>query len=143
MEVDKPEASPIYRFTSVMLAFLIWGLWGYFINRQTDDPGSTSPVVSGLIQGTGSSLITLIMLKSVTSLYHWLGPHPLRLVIPAIITSTATASCMTVAHVVAGTSHPLATIAPGMVVAFVFNVATAVNLSRAQRQTARMSQQES
>jgi hypothetical protein len=130
MAAAKPETNSLYKVTSAVLAFFIWGGWGYFVNSRSPNPESASPIISGLIQGFGSSMVTLIMLKSVTHLYHWLAPHPLRLILPAVMTTTATVSCMTVAHLLAGTSHLLATIAPGLVVAFCFNLVTAIGLSR-------------
>lgn len=142
MVAEKSEVSLLYKAASAVLAFIIWGSWGYFINSQASDPQAASPLISGLTQGTGSSLITLVMLKSVTSLYHWLAPHPSRLILPAVITTTATVSCMTAAHVIVGTSNLLATIVPGMVVALCFNLTTAFGLSRSEQQTARISQHE-
>lgn len=142
MVAEKSEVSLLYKAASAGLAFIIWGSWGYFINSQASDPQAAAPLISGLIQGTGSSLVTLVMLKSVTWLYHWLAPHPLRLVLPAVITTTVTVSGMTVAHLIVGTSNLLATMAPGMVVAFCFNLATAFGLSRSEQQTGCISQHE-
>lgn len=132
MDVVKRESNSLYKVSSVVAAFFIWGGWGYFINSGSANHDAASPLISGLVQGTGSSIITLIMLKSVTHLYYWLDPHPLRLILPAILTTFATGSSMALAHTLAGTSNLLGTLAPGVTVAFCFNVATAIALSRTE-----------
>ncbi len=137
MQIAKPETNLLYRTTSAALAFVIWGGWAYFVNNQSPAPASASPIVSGLIQGSGSCIVTLVMVKSVTHLYHWLAAHPLRLILPAMMTTAATGSCMTVAHILAGTSNLSVTIIPGLIVAFCFNILTTLGLARMERRLKR------
>jgi hypothetical protein len=127
------KTSLAYRTTSVLLAFVIWGSWAYFVNSQSSAVRNASPLVSALIHGFGSCMVTLIMMKSVTWLYQKFVGHPLRLILPAAITTLVTGSCMTSAHYFAGTADIPATIIPGIVVAFCFNVVTALNLRQQQR----------
>jgi hypothetical protein len=122
-----------YRVTSASLAFVIWGSWAYFVNSQSQAAGKASPLISALIHGAGSCMVTLIMMKSVTWLYRRFQRHALKLFIPAAITTTVTGSCMTTAHFLAETANLPATIIPGVIVAFCFNVVTAVNLSQQQQ----------
>ncbi|MFY9253259.1 MAG: hypothetical protein WAO83_07380 [Fuerstiella sp.] len=122
-----------YRVTSASLAFVTWGSWAYFVNSQAHVAGKASPLVSAIIHGAGSCMVTLIMMQSVTWLYQKFQHHRFRLFIPAAITTSVTASCMTTAHYLAETANLPATIIPGVVVAFCFNVVTAMNLQ--QRQT--------
>ncbi len=75
-------------------------------------------------------MITLIMVWSVTWLFHRMPANALRLVLPAVITGSVTGGCLATAHILAGTSDIPKTIAPGLVVAFLFNVFTADQLRR-------------
>ncbi|MEQ9407122.1 MAG: hypothetical protein RIK87_05325 [Fuerstiella sp.] len=132
--IDNPDRpSRQYRYISAALAFVTWGGWAYFINVRSATIDDAPPIVSALMHGTASCIVTLLMLRSVTFLYHRLAGHPLRLVLPAIITTTVTGSCFLTAHWWIGTADLLATIAPGLIVALGFNTLTACKL-RAQRQ---------
>lgn len=131
--VSKPQpvrTSTRFNVISAALAFFIWGSWAWFVNAQSASPDKAPPVVSGLVQGTGSCLITLVMLRSVTWLFHCLEGFRLRLVLPAVVTTSVTGSCISAAHFLAGTSNIVGTVTPGLVVAFCFNVFTAVKLSQ-------------
>jgi hypothetical protein len=94
------------------------------------DEGRASPLSSGLTQGVGSFLITLIMVRSVAWLYHHLPAHSSRLVLPALITVAVTGSCLATAHALVGTSNIVQTISPALSVAFLFNIYTTVKLRR-------------
>ena len=125
---NRVVASRRYVVTSAALAFFVWGGWAWFVNSQPPAAGGQSAVVSGLVQGIGSCMITLLMVRSVTWLFRRLIDHPLRLVLPAAMTTTVTGSSLAVAHLLAGTANVPMTIAPGLVVAFCFNVFTANKL---------------
>ena len=136
---DGPKTSLGYRITSALLAFSTWGAWAYYVNSQAGSElsaANASPLVSAVIHGFGSCMVTLIMMKSVTWLYQKFAGHSLRLVLPAAITTLVTSSCMTLAHYFAGTANLPGTIIPGIVVAFCFNVVTATNLRQQQRKPA-------
>ncbi len=118
---------------SAALAFALWGGWAYYVNTETaGDGGRASPLSSGITQGTGSFIITLIMVRAVTWLYHHLPAHPMRLVVPALVTVAVTGSCLATAHGLVGTPNIVQTIAPALSVAFAFNIYTAVKLRRVE-----------
>lgn len=118
------ETSLRYRVISAGLAFVSWGGWAYFVNSQSVSVGQASPVVSAAIHGCGSALVTLVMVAAVTRLVNRLFRHPLRTVLPSALTTATTGSCMTTAHILAGTANVPATVVPGLVVAFCFNLIT-------------------
>ena len=124
----QPATSKRYVLTSAALAFVIWGGWAWFVNSQPPATEGRAAVVSGLVQGIGSCMITLLMVRSVTWLFRRLAGHPLRLLLPAAVTTAVTGTCLALAHVIAGTANVALTIAPGLVVAFCFNVFTANKL---------------
>lgn len=123
------QTSRQYRLVSAALAFVVWGCWAWFINQLENRPDQLSPLGSGVIQGTASCLITLFMLRSVTHLYHIL-PARTRLFLPAILTTALTSSCLSAAHVLAGTANVAGTVIPGIVVALCFNTLTCWKLNQ-------------
>lgn len=113
------------------MAFTLWGAWAFWVNSDAAGEGGwSSPLSSGLTQGGGSFIITLIMVRAVTWLFHHLPARSTRLVLPALITVAVTGSCLATAHTLVGTPHIVRTIAPAISVAFLFNVYTAVKLGR-------------
>ena len=123
-----------FNLISATLAFLLWGGWAYYVNIETSvDEGRASPLSSGLTQGVGSFLITLIMVHTVAWLYHHLPAHSTRLVLPALITVAVTGSCLATAHALVGTSNIVQTISPALSVAFLFNIYTTVKLRRGDK----------
>jgi hypothetical protein len=125
------RTSQRFNLISAVLAFVLWGGWAFHVNRGavTGSLGA-EPWVSGLIQGSGSFLITLLMVRAIAWLYARMSHLPFGLVLPAVIVVLVTGSCLAAAHVLAGTAHIVATIAPALGVAFVFNVYTAMKLQR-------------
>ena len=116
-----------FNLISAVLAFTLWGGWAYYVNSETTvEGGRISPLGSGLTQGTGSFIITLIMVRAVAWLYHHLPAHPTRLVLPGLITVTVTGGCLATVHALVGTPNIVKTIAPALTVACVFNIYTSV-----------------
>lgn len=122
-----------FNLISAMMAFALWGGWAWYINSESDvtDRGA-SPIMSGVTQGTGSFLITLVMVRAVTWLYHHLPGHRLQIVLPALLTVSVTGTCLASAHAWVGTTNIVSTIAPALTVAFLFNIYTAARIRRAE-----------
>ena len=125
------QTSIRYRVSSAVLAFFTWGGWAYAVNACSAETHNAQPIVSAVIHGSISCLITLFMLQTVTKLFHRLRFHPLRMILPAAITTTFTMTCATVVHLMIGTADVPMTVLPGGVVAFCFNLLTTSKL-RAQ-----------
>ncbi len=113
-----------YNLISACLAFLMWGGWAFYVNR------SGEPWISGLVQGTGSFLITLLMVWAVTALYQRCAHLSFGVFLPAFLIVAVTGSCLALAHYIVGTQNILKTIAPALCVALLFNMYTAVKLKR-------------
>ncbi|MHC4995303.1 MAG: hypothetical protein ACYTGQ_09655 [Planctomycetota bacterium] len=136
-EIEGPARTSLrFNLISAALAFALWGGWAYYVNLSGDgieEAGAgASAWVSALTQGTGSFLITLVMVRAVTWLYHRLAGAPLRLVWPAVLVVSVTGSCLATAHVLVGTVNIVKTISPALSVAFAFNVYTALKLKRTE-----------
>ena len=119
------KTSLLYNLASAVFAFVLWGGWAYFINVN---------IVSGLTQGTASFVITLFLVHAVTCLYHTLSSKKmsefLQLLLPAIITVGFTGTCLYIIHSIANTPHIAKTIAPALLVAFLFCIYTAYKLTQ-------------
>ena len=87
-------------------------------------------LVSALTQGTGSFLNVMVMVRCIAGLYHRFPPNLARLTLPPLITVTVMGSLLATAHAVAGTTHILQTITPGLIVAFFFCAYTTFRLHR-------------
>lgn len=121
---NKIKDNLLYNLGSAFFAFMLWGGWAYFINKNS---------VSALTQGGASFIITLFLIHAVNKLYYSLPIKAgglLQLFSPAIITVTFTGSCLYLAHKIAGTAHIVKTITPALLVAFIFCIYTTYRLSR-------------
>jgi len=130
VECSPPETSATYKATSALLAFFIWGSWAWYVNAQSANAATTPPIVSGFAHGCGSAAITLVIVRAVTTLFRMLINHPLRTVLPALITTLTTGSCVAFVHQSIGTSNIVGTVVPGMMVAFGYNLATTLKLEK-------------
>jgi len=128
---ESPRTSRGFKLTSAVLAFVVLGSWAWYVNsRPSVEPRRATPLVSGLVQGAGSFTMTLIMVHSVTWLFRRMPANRLRMVLPALITVLVTGTCLVAAHCLAGTADIPRTVAPGLVIAFLFNIVTADQLRR-------------
>jgi hypothetical protein len=91
----------------VAFGFVAMGAWAVFANRNHPLPDA---LLAGLVQGTISGLLTLVLKKFL----EWFNAR-LRgmtaLVLPPLVTATSILIILTTAHTLAGTPEVLATIA--------------------------------
>lgn len=144
-------------FVHVAFGFLAMGAWAVFANR--DHPLGQA-LLSGLVQGTISGLLTLVLKKFLEWMSRRLSPAlrqaqgdaggnapPLEgrrpepvegqarsvaaLVVPPLITATAIATILVTAHTLAGTPEILATIAVPFTVSTTYAILYNLRLWRA------------
>lgn len=119
------KATRFYKLISALLAFLLWGSWGYYINSEAShDAGA----LSGIIQGSASFLITLIMVYMVEYFYRLFKETKLQIIASSVITVSITTIFLVSAHYFAETPHILFTVSPAITVAFIFCLYTAYKL---------------
>ena len=116
-----------YELFSAAIAFVIWGGWAFYVNGGL---GVNVRIISALVQGTASLIITLIMVRVVTIIFYRLPNNPLRIVLSALITVSITGTGLVLAHTWAGTPKIVTTITPALTIAFVFCLYTALKLHR-------------
>lgn len=135
MKADRqttPEAktSRLYNWGAAVLAFAFWGGWAFYVNRPA---GTGAGVASGLAQGTVSMVMTLVMIKSVTGIYHWLTNRYMRLTLPTVVTVGGAACLLVLVHSLVGTPHIFWTILPGLSGAVPFCFLTSYKLQCQER----------
>ena len=121
------QTSKKYNLLFSFFAFLLWGSWAFFTNRKF---GMTTRVISGVKQGIFSFLITLLIIRIVTLLFHLLDNNPLRLILPALMTVSCSGIFLTLAHRMVGTPRIGHTIFPVLAVSFLFCIYTTIKLYR-------------
>ena len=116
-----------YENVSAFMAFMIWGGWAFYVNG---DLGVGVRVISGLVQGAASLIITLIMARTVEIIFLHMPDNHFRLVLPAVITVCMTGSSLVLVHTLVGTPRIIYTITPALTVAFIFCVYTTIKFHR-------------
>jgi len=135
MQNKNSKTSSFYNLISALFAFVLWGGWAYFINSTLAIEVSSTGIIAGLTQGTASFIITFIIVHLVTYIYNFI--HSLtsintltfNLVVPAILTVSITGTGLYIVHFLMKTPHIAKTIAPALVVAFLFSLFTVYKLT--------------
>lgn len=97
----------------VAFAFIAMGSWAAFANRAHPMP---APLLAGLIQGTLSALITLLLKRGIEYLARRFSGLT-ALLAPPVIAGLVSASVLTVIHTIGGTPEIGRTIAVPLTVA--------------------------
>jgi mannose/fructose/N-acetylgalactosamine-specific phosphotransferase system component IIC len=97
----------------VGFAFLAMGSWAVFANRAHPTP---APLIAGLIQGTLSAIITLLLKRGIEYLASRFSGLA-ALLAPPVIAGVVSASLLTVIHTIGGTPEIARTIAVPLSVA--------------------------
>ncbi len=123
------KTSKRYNLYSAFIAFVLWGGWAYYINVTN---GFFTGLTSGLVQGTFSFVMTLVIVFIVSKIYNQLNHRALQLLLPPIMTVIGTSIPLVAIHSLMGTPYILKTIAPALSVSFIFCVMTTLNLRRCE-----------
>jgi len=125
------KTSKHYKYLSAFFAFLIWGGWAFYINHEEE---SYTGVISGVVQGSCSFIITLLIAYFVTFQFNKFTNGIARVVLPPIITVCITGSMLIAIHIIAGTPAILYTVSPALTVALLFSFYTVYKLHLASQQ---------
>lgn len=109
----------------MILAFLIWGSWTYYINYN-----NPNDIISALVQGIYSAIMTLLIIHLVTFFYNLLPKSNLYFLLPALFTLIITSVIIICLHLLINTSNILYTITPALIVSFIFSVFTTNSLKK-------------
>ena len=118
------------RLVAALLALLIWGAWALFANWHND---TSHALMAGLLQGTFSGILTLLMAMAVTTLFRRLPDNPLRVLLPALIIVSASFALLFLLHRWHQTPGLWQTIIPPSSMAFAYCLFLSVRLHRQAR----------
>ena len=119
-------------FIHVGFAFLAMGAWAVFANRVHPMP---EPLIAGLVQGTLSGTITLVMKKALEALSRNFFARKMvkgALFLPPLIVCSISLCILVGVHIAAQTPEVAVTIALPFSVAFSYACLYAYNLWRAE-----------
>ncbi|OTG67190.1 hypothetical protein [Acinetobacter silvestris] len=126
------KTSRSYNLISACFAFLLWGGWSFYINTQQ---GSLKHgIISGLIQGICSFVITLFMTFIIDQQFNYFKNLTAKLLLPPILTVLCTGSLLILIHHLIGTPSILYTLSPILTVAFLFAIFTNFKLYQHYKQ---------
>ncbi|MGB5918716.1 hypothetical protein [Arcobacter sp.] len=114
---------------SSFLAFIIWGSWAYFINMDSDNA-----LISALIQGLYSALMSLSIICFVDYFYTLLPKKSIYFILPSILTIMITTILIIIIHFVINTYDILNTITPPIIIAFLFSLYTTLKIKKGTTQ---------
>jgi hypothetical protein len=113
----------------VGFAFMAMGSWAAFANRAHPMP---APLAAGLIQGTLSAVITLLLKRGIEALARRFSGAP-ALIAPPLIAALVSATVLSTIHLIGGTPEIARTIAVPLTVATSYAALYNLSLWRSRR----------
>lgn len=113
-----------FKYISSLLAFIIWSIWTYFVNLQSDHV-----LISSLTQGVYSAVVTLFMISLIQYFYNLLPKNGIYFILPSIFTVTITTILIVCIHLLINTYDVFYTVLPTIFVAFLFSLYTTRQLN--------------
>lgn len=111
-------------------AGVLYGGWAFAVNLAH---GASTAARAGLVQALSSAFTTLVISGASEVLRRRLGTGPRGLVLAATLPPTATALVHLSAHLLNGTPAVLRTIAPSVIIGYVFAAVYALAAHRSAR----------
>jgi len=119
------------RLGAAAMAFALWGGWALLANGGPSQPEA---LTAGLLQGSASAIITLLMAICATALFHRLPAPYLRVALPPLLIVSVSFSALCAVHSLHATPALWATIVPPSAMAFVYCLYLTLSLARETRQ---------
>ncbi|NOR56032.1 MAG: hypothetical protein GQ531_07465 [Sulfurovum sp.] len=108
-----------HKYFSATLAFLVWGVWTYYINIE-----SSNNLNSAMAQGIFSATATLLMVYLVEYFYSVFPHDKIFFLFPAILSVIIASTLLISMHVYIHTYDVLNTVLPSIIISFFFSVYT-------------------
>ena len=115
------------RLAAAAMAVLLWGGWALLANWSA---GHREASIAGLLQGTASALITLVMAVCANALFTRLPGPVLRIILPPLLIVSVSFSALWLAHTANATPALWATILPPSALAFAYCLYLTFSLAR-------------
>ncbi|MDN5111573.1 hypothetical protein PJV97_04325 [Aliarcobacter butzleri] len=103
------------KYISAIFAFVLWGSWSYFVNIEDENR-----FISSFFQGMASFIITLFMVRLIIVFSNMFTNSSIYII--SILTILATSSIVFIGHLIINTQNIFYTIAPTVIVAFMFSL---------------------
>lgn len=107
-----------YNYASALFALLLWGGWSFYANYSDDQ--LWRGVISGVVQGICSFIITLMISHLVEKQFNFYHNIVLKSTLPPVCTVLLTGTCLVLIHHLIGTPNIFKTLVPVLTVAFLF-----------------------
>jgi TRAP-type C4-dicarboxylate transport system permease small subunit len=117
------------RLRAAALAFALWGGWALLANWSSDPQHA---LIAGLLQGTASALMTLVMAIAAKALFYRLPEGAARLLLPAVLIVSASFTLLYLVHSWHQTHALWQTIVPPTSLAFIYCLFLCLRLQREQ-----------
>lgn len=111
------DISNTHHLPAAGLALLLWGGWACLANQAA---GIAGALRAGLLQGTTSAIITLLMATVVTRLFMRLPLRPLAILLPPCLVVSLSTTALYLIHSFGQTPNLWLTILPPSGLAFAF-----------------------
>ncbi|XOB61086.1 hypothetical protein ACMC56_10770 [Campylobacterota bacterium DY0563] len=117
-----------FKYISSLLAFLIWFIWTYFVNLQSEHV-----LISSMTQGVYSAVVTLFMIYLIQYFCNLLPNNGIYFILPSIFTVTITTILIVFIHLLINTYDVFYTVLPTIFVAFLFSLYTTKQLTKKEQ----------
>ncbi len=117
------------RLLAAALAFALWGGWALLANWSSDPHHA---LIAGLLQGSASALMTLVMAIAAKALFYRLPAGAPRLLLPAVLIVSASFTLLYLVHSWHQTHALWQTILPPTALAFTYCLFLCLRLQREQ-----------
>ncbi len=124
---ELPPSNIRGRLLAAAFAFLLWGGWALIANWHA---GQHHALIAGLLQGSASAIITLLMAICATALFARLPGPVIRIALPPLLIVSISFSALWLAHTANATPSLWTTILPPSCLAFAYCLYLTLSLAR-------------
>lgn len=128
--VPKHRSNTIYIVASALFAFFLWGIWAAYVNK---DSTLNQRLLSGILQGSLSLVLTVVMVGIVNFFYQQFENSKMKLILPSVLTISCTGTLLSIAHFLANTPNIIRTILPPLCVGLAFCFLTTIKINKIQK----------
>lgn len=128
--ITNMDASHKRHLPAAGFAFLLWGGWAWLANQAAS--GSRA-IFAGVLQGSASAVITLIMAAIATRLFLRIQSRPLAVLLPPCLIVSVSSSVLYLIHSLGQTPNLWLTIIPPSGLAFAFCLYLTLRLASQSR----------
>jgi hypothetical protein len=126
--------SKLYNILSASIAFVMWGLWAYFVNVGK---GASSPYLYAIVQGVFSFVMTLVIVRVLQYFWVRMQGQPFADLAPVIFTVFLTGLVLVLIHVLIATPNLIGTVIAPLTVSFAFCLFTVKKLKKSKENDGR------